>query len=114
MQQSQPRKAAPQVAAAKPVAPQSAPQKEQTATTVSQPATSQSTVSPTPQAKMPKTNLKAIGFSWNKIRNKTKPNKINTVTADIEHAVSHRRSWSYNGWRCATECHSNIVPLPHE
>ncbi|MBR4364123.1 MAG: DNA polymerase III subunit gamma/tau, partial [Prevotella sp.] len=48
MQQSQPRKAAPQVAAAKPVAPQSAPQKEQTATTVSQPATSQSTVSPTP------------------------------------------------------------------
>ena len=89
MQQSQPRKAAPQVAAAKPVAPQSAPQKEQTTTTVSQPATSQSTVSPTPQAKTPKTNLKAIGFSWNKIRNKTKPNKINTVTADIEHAVSH-------------------------
>ena len=81
IRQTQPSKAAPQVAAAKPAASSSVPAKEQTPTVESkQPAAS------TPPVKGAGPSLKTLGFSWDKLRNKPKPNKINILPGTVSHA----------------------------
>lgn len=66
IRQSQPQKAAPQVAAAKPVVSQS----------------NQSAPTPAPTMK-----LGGIGFSWNKLRNQGKPSKMNIIPGTVSTAA---------------------------
>ena len=83
IRQSQPKAAAPQVAAAKPVVSPSKASKPGTSTT-SSPAGQTSQTKTTSQPSKPSApTLKSIGFSWNNLRNNGKPSKINTIPDSI-------------------------------
>ena len=76
IRQSQPQKAAPQVAAAKPVvSPQEPSAPSMTSTTSIPRTTSAPSKNPTPS--ISPTKLGGIGFSWNNLRGDGKPSKIN-------------------------------------
>jgi len=99
MQQSQPRQAAPQVAAAEHAAPASAPQAEpkpshrqQPAAVVTPtPAVQQQPGTPQPQGKAPAQgpSLSSIGFSWNNLRQQSRPSKINIIPGSIADTKDH-------------------------
>jgi len=79
IQQSQPRKAAPQVAAAKTAVSKESekPAQAMPAPTVTQPSR-QDAAAPTPQP-----SLKNIGFSWSNLRSQSKPSKMNIIPGSI-------------------------------
>ena len=76
IRQSQPQKAAPQVAAAKPVVSPQEPSAPSTTSTTSIPRTT-SAPSKNPTPSISPTKLGGIGFSWNNLRGDGKPSKIN-------------------------------------
>ncbi len=69
VQQSQPQKAAPQVAAAETVAPASTSSQSSTTSTTSTSGTSSSNPSSSPRPQL----KKEVGFSWNRLREKANP-----------------------------------------
>ena len=74
IRQSQPQKAAPQVAAAKPVV---SPQEASVPSTTSAPTTTSAPSNQKPTPSISPTKLGGIGFSWNNLRGDGKPSKIN-------------------------------------
>ena len=82
IRQSQPQKAAPQVAAAKPVvSPQEPSAPSMTSTTSIPRTTSAPSKNPTPS--ISPTKLGGIGFSWNNLRGDGKPSKINFKSGTV-------------------------------
>ena len=74
IRQSQPQKAAPQVAAAKPVV---SPQEASAPSTTSAPTTTNAPSNQKPTPSISPTKLGGLGFSWNNLRGDGKPSKIN-------------------------------------
>ena len=74
IRQSQPQKAAPQVAAAKPVV---SPQEASVPSTTSAPTTTSAPSNQKPTPSISPTKLGGLGFSWNNLRGDGKPSKIN-------------------------------------
>ena len=72
VQQSQPQKAAPQVAAAETVAPASTSSQSSTTSTISTTSTSGTSSSSTSSSPRPQLK-KEVGFSWNRLREKANP-----------------------------------------
>ena len=93
IQQTKPKTAAPQVAAAKPVVSTQETSKTSHTSTASPTSTSRTT-SPASTAKPQK--LGGIGFSWNNLRSQGKTSKINTlpnsVTTGLEHETDAKFS----------------------
>ena len=83
IRQSQPKAAAPQVAAAKPVVSPSQASKPGTSTTSSPTGQTSQTKTTSQPSKPSAPTLKSIGFSWNNLRNNGKPSKINTIPDSI-------------------------------
>jgi DNA polymerase-3 subunit gamma/tau len=83
IRQSQPKAAAPQVAAAKPVVSPSQASKPGTSTTSSPAGQTSQTKTNSQPSKPSAPTLKSIGFSWNNLRNNGKPSKINTIPDSI-------------------------------
>ena len=83
IRQSQPKAAAPQVAAAKPVVSPSQASKSGTSTTSSPAGQTSQTKTNSQPSKPSAPTLKSIGFSWNNLRNNGKPSKINTIPDSI-------------------------------
>ena len=83
IRQSQPKAAAPQVAAAKPVVSPSQASKPGTSTTSSPAGQTSQTKTNCQPSKPSAPTLKSIGFSWNNLRNNGKPSKINTIPDSI-------------------------------
>ena len=82
IRQSQPQKAAPQVAAAKPVVSPQEPSAPSTTSTTSIPRTT-SAPSKNPTPSISPTKLGGIGFSWNNLRGDGKPSKINFKSGTV-------------------------------
>ena len=88
IQQSQPVKAAPQVAAAESVVPKTEVRTPKPTST----STPQTASIPTPQTVPhgPAHNLKGLGFSWSNLRRMGKPSKMNIIPGSIADTKEHR------------------------
>ncbi|MCR4582181.1 MAG: DNA polymerase III subunit gamma/tau [Prevotella sp.] len=105
VQQSQPRQAVPQVAAAEQAAPAAAPQaasrpsvpQQPAAVAVTDPAAPQpASAQPQPQqpqgrARNQGPSLSSIGFSWNKLKQQSRPSKVNIIPGSIVDTKDHSR-----------------------
>ena len=126
IQQSQPKTVAPQVATAKTVASTPASPKiqaSQETKTAQEPKTSQepqTTQEPQatqkPQAKPATQGLKlgGIGFSWNKLRNQSKPSKINSIPNSISHAIEQQTDAAFTQEDLELQWMSMCVRMPQE
>ena len=93
IQQSQPKTAAPQVAAAKPVvSTKEAIKTSHTSTT--NPTSTSNTTSQASTAKPQK--LGGIGFSWNNLRNQGKTSKINTLPNSVTTGLEHETDATFS------------------
>ena len=126
IQQSQPKTVAPQVATAKTVASTPASPKiqaSQETKTAQEPKTSQepqTTQEPQatqkPQAKpaTPGLKLGGIGFSWNRLRNQSKPSKINSIPNSISHAIEQQTDAAFTQEDLELQWMSMCVRMPQE
>ena len=126
IQQSQPKTVAPQVATAKTVASTPASPKiqaSQETKTAQEPKTSQepqTTQEPQatqkPQAKpaTPGVKLGGIGFSWNRLRNQSKPSKINSIPNSISHAIEQQTDAAFTQEDLELQWMSMCVRMPQE
>jgi DNA polymerase-3 subunit gamma/tau len=129
IQQSQPKTVAPQVATAKTVASTPASPKiqaSQETKTAQEPETSQepqTTQEPQaiqkPQASPAKPatqglKLGGIGFSWNRLRNQSKPSKINSIPNSISHAIEQQTDAAFTQEDLELQWMSMCVRMPQE
>ena len=129
IQQSQPKTVAPQVATAKTVASTPASPKiqaSQETKTAQEPKTSQepqTTQEPQatqkPQASpakpaTPGVKLGGIGFSWNRLRNQSKPSKINSIPNSISHAIEQQTDAAFTQEDLELQWMSMCVRMPQE
>ena len=129
IQQSQPKTVAPQVATAKTVAStQASPkiQASQETKTAQEPKTSQepqttqepqATQKPQASPAKPATQglkLGGIGFSWNRLRNQSKPSKINSIPNSISHAIEQQTDAAFTQEDLELQWMSMCVRMPQE
>ena len=129
IQQSQPKTVAPQVATAKTVASTPASPKiqaSQETKTAQEPKTSQEPqttqepqASQKPQASPAKPatqglKLGGIGFSWNRLRNQSKPSKINSIPNSISHAIEQQTDAAFTQEDLELQWMSMCVRMPQE
>ncbi|MBQ6548336.1 MAG: DNA polymerase III subunit gamma/tau [Prevotella sp.] len=129
IQQSQPKTVAPQVATAKTVASTPASPKiqaSQETKTAQEPKTSQepqttqepqATQKPQASPAKPATQglkLGGIGFSWNRLRNQSKPSKINSIPNSISHAIEQQTDAAFTQEDLELQWMSMCVRMPQE
>ena len=129
IQQSQPKTVAPQVATAKTVASTPASPKiqaSQETKTAQKPKTSQepqttqepqATQKPQASPAKPATQglkLGGIGFSWNRLRNQSKPSKINSIPNSISHAIEQQTDAAFTQEDLELQWMSMCVRMPQE
>jgi len=129
IQQSQPKIVAPQVATAKTVASTPASPKiqaSQETKTAQEPKTSQepqttqepqATQKPQASPAKPATQglkLGGIGFSWNRLRNQSKPSKINSIPNSISHAIEQQTDAAFTQEDLELQWMSMCVRMPQE
>ena len=129
IQQSQPKTVAPQVATAKTVASTPASPKIQASQeikTAQEPKTSQepqttqepqATQKPQASPAKPATQglkLGGIGFSWNRLRNQSKPSKINSIPNSISHAIEQQTDAAFTQEDLELQWMSMCVRMPQE
>ena len=129
IQQSQPKTVAPQVATAKTVASTPASPKiqaSQETKTAQEPKTSQgpqttqepqATQKPQASPAKPATQglkLGGIGFSWNRLRNQSKPSKINSIPNSISHAIEQQTDAAFTQDDLELQWMSMCVRMPQE
>ena len=123
IQQSQPKTVAPQVATAKTVASTPASPKiqaSQETKTAQEPKTSQEPqTTQEPQASpakpaTPGVKLGGIGFSWNRLRNQSKPSKINSIPNSISHAIEQQTDAAFTQEDLELQWMSMCVRMPQE
>lgn len=129
IQQSQPKIVAPQVAMAKTVASTPASPKilaSQETKTAQEPKTSQepqttqepqATQKPQASPAKPTTQglkLGGIGFSWNRLRNQSKPSKINSIPNSISHAIEQQTDAAFTQEDLELQWMSMCVRMPQE
>ena len=97
MRQAQPKPAAPQVAAAKPVAPKET-STPTTASITSEPRpTSQAREASQPSLpSKPAVKLGGIGFSWNNLMDQGKPSKINIIPGTVSPAIAQQKNAQFS------------------
>ena len=90
MRQAQPKPAAPQVAAAKPVAPKE--------TSKPQITSMASEATPANEASKPNKAVKlgGIGFSWNNLMDQGKPSKINIIPGTVSPAIAQQKNAQFS------------------
>ena len=93
MRQAQPKPAAPQVAAAKPVAP-----KETNMVSTTSMASHQNETGKASEANKPKSSIKigGIGFSWNNLMDQGKPSKINIIPGTVTSAIPQQKNAQFS------------------
>jgi len=129
IQQSQPKTVAPQVATSKTVASTPASPKiqaSQETKTAQEPKTSQepqttqepqATQKPQASPAKPATQglkLGGIGFSWNRLRNQSKPSKINSIPNSISHAIEQQTDAAFTQEDLELQWMSMCVRMPQE
>ena len=115
IRQSQPKTAAPQVAAAKPVVSSGEPKPASTPVTPSTSGTPSTPgePKPSPSAK-PGIKLGGIGFSWNKLRNQGKPAKINTIPGSVTSSLTQETDAVFTQEDLDLQWMSMCVRMPQE
>ena len=91
MRQAQPKPAAPQVAAAKPVAP-----KETSTPTTTSITREPREASQPSQPSKPAVKLGGIGFSWNNLMDQGKPSKINIIPGTVSPAIAQQKNAQFS------------------
>jgi DNA polymerase-3 subunit gamma/tau len=126
MQQSQPQVAAPQVAAAKPVAspqpvavttatakiPTATPQPA--ATPQSAPSSPAATSQPAAKPAAPGVKISSIGFSWSKLRNQGKPSKVNIIPGTVNAPIEQLTDAAFTQEDLDLQWMSMCVRMPQE
>ena len=96
MRQAQPKPAAPQVAAAKPVAPKETSTPTTTSITREPREASQREASQPSQPSKPAVKLGGIGFSWNNLMDQGKPSKINIIPGTVSPAIAQQKNAQFS------------------
>jgi DNA polymerase-3 subunit gamma/tau len=102
MRQAQPKPAAPQVAAAKPVAPSnfsvSSNSSSSSSSSISSNSSSSSISSNSSNPPQPHQAIKlgGIGFSWNNLKAQGKPSKINIIPGTVSSAIPQQRNAQFS------------------
>ena len=97
MRQAQPKAAAPQVAAAKPVAPKETSTPTTTSITSEPRPTNQAREASQPsQPGKPAVKLGGIGFSWNNLMDQGKPSKINIIPGTVSPAIAQQKNAQFS------------------
>ena len=113
MQQSQPREAAPQVAAAKPIASKPAVSILSSASTTSSIKSSDSSTSKVAPAK-PTVQLKKIGFSWNNLRDQGKATKMNIIPGTVTASPDQQTNANFTQEELDLQWMSMCIRMPQE
>ncbi len=111
MQQSQPRKAAPQVAAANPVAPKPVASIPTSATNSIK--SSDSSTSKAAPAN-PAIQLKKIGFSWNNLRDQGKATKMNIIPGTVTTPPDQQTNANFTQEELDLQWMSMCIRMPQE
>ena len=100
MRQAQPKPAAPQVAAAKPVVSKETSNPSMTSSSSnsreSSQASSASQASKPSQPSKPAVKLGGIGFSWNNLMDQGKPSKINIIPGTVSPAIAQQKNAQFS------------------
>ena len=96
MRQAQPKPAAPQVAATKPVAPKETSTPTTTSITREPREASQREASQPSQPSKPAVKLGGIGFSWNNLMDQGKPSKINIIPGTVSPAIAQQKNAQFS------------------